>query len=284
MSSSLFDDKPVTGETLWHYTSPGGMAGIVQNLEIWCTELGDLNDRSEGHHSVRLLRQVVRKMRDRARPTTGAPDVFQAVLDHSALWEFNTHVASFCLKGDRLDSWRAYASGGRGFALGFSGTEMEQRFAGRLVRCRYADAKTRAQIRAWILDMVSPRVLRLANEGAVDSRTDLRCDLQGISAAHLRPLGIRLKHPAFVEEDEVRLWAQEGDEQCGEICDYDRFPPIRRLRLGFPPTALREVMLGPFFSVHADRRRHGDIVRSILSQAKLSDVRVTFSKVPLRAA
>jgi hypothetical protein len=69
----------VPPDTLYHYTGPTGLVGIVQKEELWATKIQYMNDATEFGLAIRLARGVLTNMIDSTH--------------HSA--EKNTQFASF---------------------------------------------------------------------------------------------------------------------------------------------------------------------------------------------
>ncbi len=49
---------------LFHYTSEDGFRGILGSRELWCTKPCCLDDKQEGDHAMKVIREVVRGKRE----------------------------------------------------------------------------------------------------------------------------------------------------------------------------------------------------------------------------
>lgn len=146
---------PTASTTLYHYTSPAGFLGIIQNKQLWATETPHLNDTDEIRYGMKRLIRALREKADSLPPPSAAeveeccvsqhlpsgepnPDrVFPLAdgLRAVATWLENHHTVPLelassapfpyvvCLTEcrDDLGQWRGYGrgSGGGGFAIGF---------------------------------------------------------------------------------------------------------------------------------------------------------------------
>ncbi len=91
---------------LYHYTSVGGLRGIIDSGNLWATHLGFLNDLSEGRAAM-------------------ADDAWRARLEEADR-QAPLFIASFCrhqephqLKNGLLSQWRGYAGEGGGYCVVF---------------------------------------------------------------------------------------------------------------------------------------------------------------------
>lgn len=120
--------KVPTEPYLWHFTSPQGLIGIMENREIWATATPYLNDTSEMQELVRRLEHAALSRRadmvldsHLQRATAFCLDAILDTLQHGADWdaiEFS-YVASLCENGNALSQWRSYCPPTGGFAVRF---------------------------------------------------------------------------------------------------------------------------------------------------------------------
>jgi hypothetical protein len=107
--------------TLYHYTTPAGLLGIVENNKLWATHVNYLNDATE----LGYARDLVKTALARHERTTRSPHVREFV--HRARHTFDVSktmdvfVSCFCEDGDLLSQWRGYAQTGEGYSIGVSG-------------------------------------------------------------------------------------------------------------------------------------------------------------------
>lgn len=94
----------------YHYTDINGLKGILENKEIWLTDIRFLNDESEGDELLRCMRRYTPS-------DSGNKKKFLAFIKPSK--DFQCFVASFCRKKDLLSQWRGYCPKTGGYSIGF---------------------------------------------------------------------------------------------------------------------------------------------------------------------
>jgi len=151
------DGQGAGSDLVYHYTTAEGLKGIIENRCVWATNVNFLNDLSEYHHGVEIVREEIKEyqvkpealLAAKIEPTPIARFLAKSIIagnieqqlkgiDHS-LWTF---VASFFDSpapqtaavatdaGDILEQWRAYGRDSVGFSLGFDKSALEQHVSG----------------------------------------------------------------------------------------------------------------------------------------------------------
>ena len=192
-------------KTLYHYTTPAGLLGIVKSRTIWATNFNYLNDASEFRYALATAQAVVQTRLARLKRGSAA-SLLKALL-HELRGPSNTWdacVFSLSEDGDLLSQWRAYCPDG-GFAVGFSSSllrpPLEQQSA-YLGPCLYVVQEQRSQLRS-MLDVT----LALLGDGPTspDQSGDAHLGrLKHHFFEELVRLAPFLKDPSFKEEREWR--------------------------------------------------------------------------------
>jgi Protein of unknown function (DUF2971) len=193
--------RPVDG-LLYHYTSPDGLLGIIQDRQIWATNLLFLNDSMELNYAIQMLQQAIEKMEANL-----PKEEFQFIKElGKQLGDINAplsqninsiYVCSFSKNEDQLSQWRGYCPDGSGFSIGFDINSSlgklieEQNF--KLFKCIY-DENEQLEIIRRFLEEVLNNFRKYGNDLANTKRWE--------DFFQLAPM---LKHPKFQEEDEWRL-------------------------------------------------------------------------------
>ncbi len=151
------DGQDAGSDLVYHYTTAEGLKGIIENRCIWATNVNFLNDVSEYHHGVDIVREEIKEyevepeklLAANVEPTSLARWIAKSIVigniqrqlmenDYS-LWTF---VASFFDSpatsteatapdaGDVLEQWRAYSRDSVGFSIGFDKSALEQQVSG----------------------------------------------------------------------------------------------------------------------------------------------------------
>jgi len=115
--------------TLFHYTKPAGLKGIIESGRLRLSDIFGLNDPSEMRHGVQYALNTLQ--RAAANGHKGA-QLFVLRFSEQLGGELEEisrqFVVCFTPSGDDLGQWRAYADNGKGFALGFDGARLEAAF------------------------------------------------------------------------------------------------------------------------------------------------------------
>lgn len=203
--------------TLYHFTDLDGLTGILTRGCLWASLATTLNDASEVQYGRNLAIDILRE-RQATAPTEFDRRVLRYLVNPGAAppgndFELFPLVISFCGRNDRSGMWLNYGRSGRGLAIGFApsiaeSTQMD------LSRIDYDKA---SQV---------GRMTELLNAGNA-ALGPAPSYSQTNDGAHLTSMyvswrAVRLKHPAFAEEDEWRLSVQ-GVAHNGKLVDGTAF-------------------------------------------------------------
>lgn len=120
---------PIEGDTLYHYTSPKGLIGILQEKKLWLSESMFLNDPMEGLDGKKVLEKYVKNndVDEKIYLEIDRPDgLFYTILrlfknpDFNNFLEGNYFLISFSEYKDQLNQWRSYANDASGYSIGFN--------------------------------------------------------------------------------------------------------------------------------------------------------------------
>lgn len=220
--------------TLYHYASPGGFLGIIQNGEVWATDVRFLNDAQELRFAWDEFRRVLAK---RAKAESPYREAYRTELDVIAklkatdldAMEFRIFAACLSELSDDVPQWRSYASDGHGVALGF---DTEQILALPVLYYKHLVGGDLEPVRAVNTgeQITWPAVLQQVTYGAKARKKAIAAELWQIEQAcatddvstsysrqynliHRVPLHLgnlaHVKHKGFKSEHEWRLTIQE---------------------------------------------------------------------------
>src|SRR5215469_6623285 len=154
---TFLDLPELTGKLLYHYTSQAGLLGIAESRTIWASSVFHLNDSAEFSYTTKLVAEEIRRRRMAWRVFRRQEyDQFYSKILNMAdsIHLPKTFVASFSEAGDSLSQWRAYASDGNGFSIGFRdeySSELAEWQHFRLVKCIY-DEREQTEVVNSLLD------------------------------------------------------------------------------------------------------------------------------------
>ena len=202
-----------TSDVIWHYTDGPGALGVVGSGTLWATSIAFLNDRQEYEYGLAFMREV-----DDLVQASRYVHPLQKLYLKSCLIAatapnvtLRTFVTCASEADDSLAQWRAYGSSG-GYSLGLDP------HAPALLLCEGANDEGFAYssvVSDWRRVVYEPDEQRnLATETVAlvlqlaphpNNLTGVPyADAVDMSAAHIVATAAYIKHPSFVEEQEVR--------------------------------------------------------------------------------
>lgn len=123
----LDSDPPPS--TIYHYTTDQGLRGILENGSLWVTDIFSLNDPSELKHGLQIAEEALTATaKDEPILSEFLAKEMRVMFDGNLSDMANCFVCCFSRNGNELGQWRAYADNGRGYALGFDCSILEQAF------------------------------------------------------------------------------------------------------------------------------------------------------------
>lgn len=110
--------KRATG-SVFHYTSPAGLLGLLQNGELWATESTGMNDLAEVRQGWAFIREWLERQSD-----DEAVRIMRWAAEEGGIVGALHDVYMCCAssRGDDANQWRLYAHGGRGYAVELDAT------------------------------------------------------------------------------------------------------------------------------------------------------------------
>lgn len=111
----MFPESPKSSSGLvWHYTSPEGLAGVLQNDVLWATSAAFLNDTHEFTSGIRQLRRQLRSLMN----DPAANESIDRHIDELKVDPSGAFILSGSRDGDSLTLWRNYGKHSVGYAIG----------------------------------------------------------------------------------------------------------------------------------------------------------------------
>lgn len=279
----LLSKRPTT--TIFHYTSPSGLLGIIESKSIWATNLHYLNDRAEFVHAIHTAELELQHARKKVTSTTEAAFLDRLNNELKSLEGIPIYVSSFSEEGDLLSQWRAYCPNGNGFSIGFEYPQLEpllKRQSFSLHLCIYDHELQHSIIKELIDETLTQ--FRSFQARPDSSASSVECTLLQTFNYRFVEVGPCLKHPAFSEEKEWRMisWPIRDDhpqirhrEGRSMIIPYFEF----KLAEEDEKLALSEVIIGP--TPHPGLSRNS-VISLLRSMSVLASYSVKLSKVPYR--
>jgi hypothetical protein len=275
--------------TLYHYTSLGGLTGILKSHQVWVTDVAYLNDALEMQLADALIRECVENAQRNRSPLVRELLRRSEVSGSPESAGQGYYVACFCKSRDLLSQWRAYANDGGGYAVGFSAHEMATEGHVRLRRVIYEPSVQRTMVEDCIRRACDAfeRVADGKSVADLDKDHTLPSFAQ-LLASHLSEFLVAFKHDAFAQEDEWRIvlpFARDAHshfvrfrEKSGMPVPYMALHP-RTPRPGLPLLPIVEVVHGP--TLHPGLTKKS--LHLLLQANGYDHVEVGGSVAPLRA-
>jgi hypothetical protein len=271
----VFPQEPP--ETIYHYTTQKGILGIIQNREMWATQVHFLNDKNEIHLTFELLKNELENLIAKADATSNRYRLLKEINDFlNVMDQGHICISSFCEASDLLSQWRGYGNLGKGYAIGFNLTELT-RIAKKhnfvLWPCVY-DVSLQRELVKYMIELwcQSFSGIRLSEKTMLKKIDTDICQLAPI-----------IKDPSFSEEKEWRLVSsmveiasprfafREGEYA---LIPYYNFPIVDKEK----QNCISKIVIGP--SPHMDLAQNS--LKTFLESQKLECVSIETSKIPFR--
>jgi hypothetical protein len=289
IANELYADKPT--DLLYHYTSLGGLMGIVKERALHATEVHYVSDASE----VRLIAHLLRSA---AGVLTNYDEFGRHLFGQLLDWVDNRvtelghalFVGCFTAKGNLLSQWRSYSEPGRGISVGFDPNKLARAAADQswqVGKCVYDAARQRslaASMLASIAELARERfdsIRGLTPNAAQQYFVSIEADILRIA--------VLFKHHAFGEEHEWRVVSPitsdfVATEGIGFREGRSMLVPYRKFALlsarDNPKSYLEHVWMGPTPHVLASI----SAINNYLSRESALPVRgVSYCGIPYRS-
>ena len=194
--------------TLYHYTGPTGVKGILESRHLWATNFSFMNDPTEVLYGLELACDILQDMK--GQDTGGLLAAIEKSLCKQATSE--VYVCSFTKCRDDLSQWRAYgAARSERYCIGFKFTEIEkmaeEKMTEELVEVEYNKGKQSDLIRKEI-DLA----IDLVTKESLLQDDDIQEIAERVAAFIARRLP-QMKAPSYEAEEEWRviLWVPGND-------------------------------------------------------------------------
>lgn len=259
--------------TLWHYTTPAGLLGILGNVDkkpedgkprsgtykpvLHASAAQFLNDRRELTLGLELIKDGLVEL-GRRKTFDDTPEAkaylqevartIQQVIDQKYPRLIHCSTISFSTKEDSLSQWRAYGQGTGGFAIGFDPTKFLRD------RTDERSGGLGFQKVTYVRDTLEGRLLQAFDLFIAQARADVRSGSPNEYSLYkavqrLAFHAASVKHAGFREEDEWRFVEPGFGHQRAEPNDPEfkvgaaGLVPYREVPL--PEEAVTGLWVGP---------------------------------------
>jgi hypothetical protein len=277
---------------LYHYTDSSGLRGMLEGRKLWLTNIFYLNDPAELRHGIGFAAKALASAAlAGSKPLGLFSRIFADFQSEGVERAADMFVACFSAERDDLGQWRAYASDGKGYAIGFDraaldGAFMKAGMSPGAFPIRYQDGRLKA-IQAALVGEVVPIIEKTAS-GGLSTKTvievlkvlSVMLSMQVISAS------LYFKHPAYENERERRYLRMHRDDE-----------PVKDLKLRMRNDALvsyvefdwkslgddavKEIVVGPAAQSGVGERFVRDCLRAFSFDPK--KIKIRKSEIPYRS-
>lgn len=280
MSAPSAEDNELPAE-LWHYTSAGGLHGILQDQRLYATHAAYLNDSQEFLFGMGVVVQALKNLAENPPPEILegwnpqlAPDEIKLTIQAvsvmvAALFAVSgvalrqtagPYVSCLSAERDQLSQWRGYGVGG-GYAIRFDPKALQESLDAyiptvpvpaelpsaapmmrrRLLRMEYETTAQTQLARSKLIAFFNA----VAGSFSPDPQDPNPLAQQGPATLALQfellDIASRLKHKGFEEEREYRIVAFSPPE----FFSPNEIGLIPRVNVAFDPGCVKEVLIGP---------------------------------------
>lgn len=275
---------------LYHYTSTSGLIGILSNEVIWLTNAGFLNDIEELSYGAKMMAESLREGAELELETrSGDPnteyvaDSLRSIAKSLVLFQQENpigiefpFVSCFSRERDDLSQWRGYASGG--YCVVFHRDSLKSSMipvGGTLGISQNIPMLQDVEYGETASDLIEQHIssltayLRDRGPGAAPEGVDYYFLIRQI----LLPGLIRIKHPAFLQENEVRMYSIDpGDVKFRASA----LGPVPFTEVKFEKNAIAEIIAAP--GEHQPRRVRA--AEALLTSCGYHSVQASASSAP----
>ncbi|MDY4662108.1 MAG: DUF2971 domain-containing protein [Pseudoflavonifractor capillosus] len=196
------------GALIYHYTSPLGLKSILEHRELWASDFAFLNDKSENRYLYDILKLTIEDKRLSSKIDSEFLIELNKILNHrmdEIPNNYYRYICSFSSNRDSLSLWNYYTktATGTGYNIGFKWKNLIENFElteEQEIKCGKVVYDRNEQVR--ILEMM---VIGYNCDFATASSEEDRIRVLSELKSCLDILSAYIKHPAFMNEEEVRV-------------------------------------------------------------------------------
>lgn len=290
-------------DKLYHYTSTEAFLSIMENQELWLTDIKYLNDATEFEYTLMQAERMHRELISGAAATF-VENVTNKVKRLALIDKRTAYVFSMSEEGDLLSQWRGYCAGPGGVSVGFSTSSLMEYCSNHYLPLRTCVYEVELQqselLQLWrslymnllgrnmeevalmreeqVVSLLEQRRKELYDDDDVIKGEYVHCIMEFWSDVVMSaPIN---KHNAFAEEKEWRLVL--GNEAEAHDTKVNYRPKsgyiVPYLKIKAPVECISEIILGP--SAEPELARNS--MRRFVEDHFETKVDVVTSNVPYR--
>lgn len=276
--------KPNEKALIYHYTSPSGLKSILENQTLWVSDFAFLNDKSENRYLYEVLEDILKNSKLSLELGSDFLDDLTQILNQRADSipdNYYRYICSFSSNPDSLSLWNYYTktATGAGYNIGFdwklllsnTSAPMEQE-----INCGKVLYEPNEQANLLEIAVVGYNAA-YASASSPEEKSQILTELKSC----LDILSAYIKHPAFINEEEIRICiTQKKNSSRSRNAKYRESNGIMvpYLPIKFPVDAVKCIGISPTNA--KELSAYG--ISGMLMDLGYVNVKVIHSGIPLR--
>ncbi len=214
----LRNEKVISQQSFYHYTSPVGLKGIIESKQLWFSNLEFLNDEQELFYTYNLVREIAEKLHKNAPSEflRGVFDQYNKYLQTRKREHVSSdyYIACFSNTEDNLSLWNYYTKNENyiGYNIEFSKILIE-----RLVHENTLHLDSSRIIHGQIIydvkkqqELIKNALNAFNSEYISSSNSDVKRNIALFFWYLINDFSLFFKHKAFEAEKEYRIILPKG--------------------------------------------------------------------------
>jgi hypothetical protein len=280
----LDDNLP---DNLYHYTNLDGLQGILNNSEIWLSNMYFLNDKNEYELGLRIVieeLEVYKKGFSILKSTKHFVEALEKAIDFIKDKE-PPYILSLTANNDLLSQWRGYTNNGVGVNIGFD-KEFFRKNSFKVYKCLYDSKEQRKLISHIITESIFMFVGISHSQGIFEE--DKEAELKDYENAILIAgnyfidrtiLACSLiKDNSFAEEDEWRALFINKNKDISFLNKGTFLKPFIKYSFDNLNEAISEIIIGP----NPEKELCHLSIKLLLEKYNISTDKISISDIPYR--
>lgn len=260
-----------------HYTSLEGFRSIIENDQLWASNIRFLNDKREMEfglkEAVKFLEQQEKQVTKSSTNQSAIRQAKRNILDQGIP---SAYACCFCSRSDSLSQWRGYTNGGQGIAIVFEVGQLEKHFShynAVMAEVAYGQDATKKRLEDEFENLIKARHGDLFSDGSLTAE-----ELEAL----ILSLSPQFKHKGFEDEREWRLIVNEPKKSADVVFRTKDNVLVPYLKLGEKGVGLPidRVIVGPGKDMDITLQ---SVELFLKSKMEYEDVEVSKSYVPFRS-
>lgn len=272
---------------LYHYTNLNGLIGILENSEIWLSNMYFLNDKNEFELGLRFVVEQLEAYKGGfsvLKPTKYFIEALEKAIDFIKEKD-SPYILSMTTNNDLLSQWRGYTNNGVGVNIGFSNKFFEENKL-KVYKCIYDDEKQKEIINHILTESIFMFIGIADSQGIFkdSEKIELSKYDKAVSVAGQYFIDRTMffcsliKDKSFIEEDEWRLLLFDEKSEINFLNKGNYFRPYKKIKIDNLNDSIDKVMIGP----NSEKELCHLSLKMLFNKYKIEIEKLNQSKIPYR--